>query len=123
VELTQQSQVVWPDFFAQPEAIRTSEGELEAVFKSLGRASVLHLVSVPEPFGLPPPDRLVARRWLSRQAFARQFHRDMMIVLTLVAVGLALALAFLSVYPALAGGADVGDSNRKAEPPVMRSSH
>lgn len=123
MELTQQSQVVWPDIFAQSETLRTSEGELEAVFKSLGRASVLHLVSVPEPFGLPPPDRLVARRWLSRQAFARQFHRDMMIVLTLVAAGLALALVVYSIYLGLGGAAGASDSNRKAEPPVMRSSH
>jgi hypothetical protein len=119
VELTQQSQAVWPDFFAQ--ALPASDGELEAVFQSLGRACVLHLVSVPEPFGLPPQDRLVARRWLSRQAFARQFHRDTMIVLTLVALGLAFAIAFLSIYPALAGAAGAGDASRRAEPPAMRT--
>jgi hypothetical protein len=66
---------------------------LEAVFESLGRACVQHLVAVPHPLGLPPRDRLVAKRWLSRHLW----KRDLMIVLALVGVGLAAALVILSL--------------------------
>jgi len=69
---------------------------LEAVFDSLGRACVLHLVAVPHPFGLPPRDRLVAQRWLSRGS-VRQWTRDLAIVLGLVGLGLAGALVLLSL--------------------------
>ena len=73
---------------------------LEAVFDSLGRACVLHLVAVPHPFGLPPRDRLVAQRWLSRGR-VRQWQRDLAIVLGLVGLGLAGALVLLSLYGAV----------------------
>jgi hypothetical protein len=69
---------------------------LEAVFDSLGRACVLHLVAVPHPFGLPPRDRLVAQRWLWRGS-VRQWKRDLAIVLGLVGLGLAGALVLLSL--------------------------
>jgi len=69
---------------------------LEAVFDSLGRACVQHLVAVPHPFGLPPRDRLVAQRWLSRGS-VRQWTRDLAIVLGLVGLGLAGALVLLSL--------------------------
>jgi hypothetical protein len=72
---------------------------LEAVFDSLGRACVLHLVAVPHPFGLPPRDRLVAQRWLSRGS-VRQWTRDLAIVLGLVGLGLAGALVVLGLYGA-----------------------
>jgi len=76
--------------------LRADEKALEAVFASLGRGCVRHLVTVPYPFGLPPRDRLVAQRWLSRQAWARQWKRDVMLILLLVAVGLGATLLFLS---------------------------
>ncbi len=73
---------------------------LEAVFDSLGRACVLHLVAVPHPFGLPPRDRLVAQRWLSRGS-VRQWTRDLAIVLGLVGLGTGRgALVVLSLYGA-----------------------
>ena len=78
---------------------RVSGGEdkaLEAVFDSLGRACVLHLVAVPHPFGLPPRDRLVAQRWLSRGS-VRRWTRDLAIVLGRVGLGLAGALVLLSL--------------------------
>lgn len=76
--------------------LRADEKALEAVFASLGRGCVRHLVTVPHPFGLPPRDRLVAQRWLSREAWARQWKRDVTIVLLLVAVGLSATALFLS---------------------------
>jgi hypothetical protein len=66
----------------------------------MGQACVHRLVSVPHPFGLAPRDRRVAQRWLSRQAWARR-HRDLTIILTLVALGLATAFVFLGLYPAV----------------------
>ena len=69
---------------------------LEAVFDSLGRACVLHLVTVPHPFGLPPRDRLVAQRWLSRRS-VRRWTRELATVLGLVGLGLAGALVVLGL--------------------------
>jgi hypothetical protein len=86
------------------------------VFESLGRACVLRLVAAPHPFGLPPKDRRAARRWLSRQTRPRRFRRDLSIVLSLVALGLAAALVVLSLYPA-AGPA--GDGVRKSTAAMM----
>jgi hypothetical protein len=81
------------------------------VFESLGRACVLRLVAAPHPFGLPPQDRRAARRWLSRQTRPKRFKRDLRIVLSLVALGLAAGLVVLSVYPAVA---PQGDGVRKS---------
>ncbi|HKQ46020.1 MAG TPA: hypothetical protein VJS47_11560 [Rhizomicrobium sp.] len=82
---------------------RPEEERLEAVFESLGRDSVLRLISAPHPFGLPPRDKLAAKRWLSRQDSARRRGKDLTILLALVATGLAAALLFLSlsfaIYP------------------------
>jgi hypothetical protein len=78
-------------------AFGVEDRALEAVFESLGRVCVQHLVAVPHPLGLPPRDRLVAKRWLSRHIW----KRDLMIVLAFVAAGLAAALAILSLgFPA-----------------------
>jgi hypothetical protein len=74
---------------------------LEAVFESLGRACVHRLVAAPHPFGLPPPDRLAAQRWLMRGTLRRSWarlRRDLAIVLALVAAGLAVGLLSLSLY-------------------------
>ena len=78
---------------------RADEKALEAVFDSMGRACVRHLVVVPHPFGLPARDRRVARRWLLRQAWVRWWKRDLVIMLTLVALGLAAALLILALHP------------------------
>ena len=77
---------------------RAEEKALEAVFESLGRACVQSLVAVPQPFGLRPRDRAVARRWLSRRGWARQWERDLVIVLAVIGLGLALALAVLGLH-------------------------
>ena len=77
---------------------RAEEKALEAVFESLGRACVQSLVAVPHPFGLRPCDRAVARRWLSRRGWARQWERDVVIVLAVIGLGLAFALAVLSFH-------------------------
>lgn len=79
--------------------IGTDEKALEAVFESLGRACVHRLVAVPHPFGLPPRDRLVAQRWLSRRVWTQYWKRDVPIVLALVALGLAAGLLFLGLDP------------------------
>jgi hypothetical protein len=83
---------------------------LEAVFESLGPDCVHRLVAAPHPFGLPPQDRRAAQRWLSRQTWPHRFKRDLSIVLSLVALGLAAALVVLSLYPA----APAGDGLRKS---------
>lgn len=75
---------------------------LEAVFESLGQACVLRLVAAPHPFGLPPQDRRAAQRWLSRRTLGQRLRRDLSIVLSLVALGLAAALVALSLHPAAA---------------------
>ena len=79
---------------------RADDKALEAVFESLGRDCVHRLVAAPHPFGLPPRDRLCAERWLSRGTWTQHWKRDLTIVLTLVAIGLAAALLVLSLYPA-----------------------
>jgi hypothetical protein len=79
---------------------------LEAVFESLGRVCVQHLVAVPHPFGLPPRDRLVAQRWLLRRAWARHWRQDLVIVLALVGLGLAAAFLILDFYPAATPASD-----------------
>jgi hypothetical protein len=83
---------------------------LEAVFESLGRACVLRLVAAPHPFGLPPQDRRAAQRWLSRRSLGQRLRRDLSIVLSFVALGLAAALVVLSLYPM----APQGDGVRKS---------
>jgi len=85
--------------------IRADDKALEAVFESLGRVSVQHLVAVPHPFGLPPRDRRLAQRWLWRRAWARRWKRDLAILLVLVGLGLAAAFLILDFYPAPAGDA------------------
>jgi hypothetical protein len=114
VELVEESQAVseWPDFILR--APRADDKALEAVFESLGRVSVQRLVSVPHPFGLPPQDRLAATRWLSRQVLARQRGRDLTVLLTLIALGLAAALVVLSITPMLwpANRAGISDAVR-----------
>jgi hypothetical protein len=75
----------------------TEERALEAVFESLGRACVQSLVAAPHPFGLRPCDREVARRWLSRGGWSRQWQRDLVIVLAVVGLGLAIAFIVLGV--------------------------
>jgi hypothetical protein len=77
---------------------RAEDKALEAVFESLGRACVQSLVAVPQPFGLRPCDRAVARRWLSRRGWTRKWKRELMIVLVVISLGLALALAVLSFH-------------------------
>lgn len=89
---------LWPGLYA-PER-EADDKSLEAVFESLGHASVCRLVSVPHPFGLAPRDRRAAKRWLSRRAWAQR-HRDLTIILALVALGLTAALVFLAFYPLL----------------------
>ena len=84
---------------------------LEAVFESLGRACVHRLVAAPHPFGLPPQDRRAAKRWLSRQTLGQRLKRDLSIVLSLVASGLAAALLVLGLY---AMAASTGDGLRKS---------
>jgi len=102
--------------FLLPGAPRGNEKALEAAFESLGRATVHHLISAPPPFGLAQQDRLAALHWLSRRAYARQRGEDLAIVLTLVALGLALAITVLSLYPAAWPGPS--DSIRKADVPA-----
>jgi hypothetical protein len=86
------------------ELVRSGRGAeeqaLEAVFDSLGRACVQHLVAAPHPLGLPPRDRLVAERWLSRRSWTRHWRRDLLIVLVLVGLGLAASLLLISLAPA-----------------------
>jgi len=84
---------------------------LEAVFESLGRTCVHRLVAAPHPFGLPPQDKRAAQRWLSRRSWGKRLRRDLRIVLSLVAVGLAAALVVLSLYPM---AAPAGDGSRKS---------
>lgn len=84
---------------------------LEAVFESLGPDCVHRLIAAPHPFGLPPQDRRAARRWLSRQTRPHRLKRDLSIVLSLVALGLAAALVVLSLYPA---ATPAGDGERKS---------
>jgi hypothetical protein len=79
---------------------------LEAVFESLGPACVHRLVAAPHPFGLPPQDRQAAQRWLSRRTWPQRLKRDLSIVLSLVALGLAGALVVLSLYFAAAPQGD-----------------
>jgi hypothetical protein len=83
---------------------RADDRALEAVFDSLGQACVQSLVSVPHPFGLRPQDRAVARRWLSRRA--RQWQRDLVIVLAVIGFGLAIALLVLSFPSGAGSGSD-----------------
>jgi len=90
---------------------RDNDKALEAVFESLGPACVHRLVAAPHPFGLPPHDRRAAKRWLSRQSLPQRLKRDLSIVLSLVALGLAAALVVLSLYPA---AAPAGDGVRKS---------
>jgi hypothetical protein len=101
----------WPDFFAH----KTDDKALEEVFASLGRASVYRLVSVPHPFGLPPNDRLAAKRWLSRRASMRQRERELTTILAIVALGLALGIALLSISPAQSRLPGPSDGVRKSE--------
>jgi hypothetical protein len=93
---------LWPAPYA-PQLDATDKA-LEAVFESMGQACVHRLVSVPHPFGLAPRDRRVAQRWLSRRTWAQR-HRDITIVLALVALGLgallAAAFVFLGLYPSV----------------------
>jgi hypothetical protein len=91
---------LWPGAYAAncPLEDQPDDEALEAVFESMGRACVHRLVSVPHPFGLAPRDRRAAQRWLSRQALAQR-HRDITIILALVALGLAAAFVFLGLYP------------------------
>ena len=79
---------------------QATDKALEAVFESMGQACVYRLVSVPHPFGLAPRDRRVAPRWLSRRAWAQR-HRDLTIILAMVALGLAAAFVFLGLYPSV----------------------
>jgi hypothetical protein len=106
---------IWPDFFAR----RADDKALEDVFASLGRASVRHLVSAPHPFGLPPDDRLAAMRWLSRRTATRQRECDLTTalatVLGIVALGLALGIALLSISPAESRLPGPSDGVRKSE--------
>ncbi|HJT42808.1 MAG TPA: hypothetical protein VJ750_04830 [Rhizomicrobium sp.] len=99
---------------------RQEDERLEAVFESLGRDSVLRLISAPYPFGLPPRDKLAAKRWLSRQGSARRRGKDLTILLALVAIGLAAALLFLSlsfaVYPSHLSSIGGGVTARRAAP-------
>jgi hypothetical protein len=115
----QEPQAAWPDFFAHELRSPADDKALDAVFASLGRVAVHRLVSVPHPFGLPPQDRLAARRWLSRQASTRQRDRDLTILLAFVALGLALAIAALSLYPAIwpcrQARAGISDAVRKSQ--------
>jgi hypothetical protein len=97
----------WPQAWGQ----HPDREALEAVFESLGRACVLRLVAAPHPFGLPPQDRRAAQRWLSRQAWPKRLTRDLSIVLSLVALGLAAALVVLSLYPV---AAPTGDGQRRS---------
>lgn len=97
-DVSQEIQVAgfWPGLYApQREA---DDKSLEAVFESLGPACVCRLVSVPQPLGLAPRDRRAAQRWLSRRVWAQR-HRDLTIILALVAVGLAAAFFLLTLYP------------------------
>ena len=90
---------------------RADDRALEAVFESLGRACVQSLVAVPHPFGLRPQDRVVAKRWLSRRSWARQWQGDLAIVLAVIGFGLALALLVLS-FPS--GAAPVSDAVQRS---------
>jgi hypothetical protein len=101
----------WPDFSAHG-----ADGKaLEEVFASLGRASVHHLVSAPHPFGLPPDDRLAAMRWLSRRTSTRQRERELTTILAIVALGLALGIALLSISPAESRLSGPSDGVRKSQ--------
>ena len=106
---------IWSDFFAR----RADDKTLEDVFASLGRASVRHLVSAPDPFGLPPDDRLAAMRWLSHRAASRQREYDLTTalatVLGIVALGLALGIALLGISPAESRLPGPSDGVRKSE--------
>ena len=82
------------------ERVHPDAKALDSVFDSLGPACVHHLLATPQPFGLPPQDRRVARRWLWRRIWARRWKRDLLITLVLVALGLAAALLALSLGPA-----------------------
>ena len=82
------------------ERVHPDEKALDSVFESLGPACVHHLLATPQPFGLPPQDRRVARRWLWRRIWERRWKRDLTITLALVALGLAAALMALSLSPA-----------------------
>jgi hypothetical protein len=99
----------WPDLLAR------NDKALETVFDSLGCAAVHHLVSTPQPFGLPPNDRRTARRWLSRRASRRQRQRELTTILTIVALGLGLAIALLSIMPAASRSPAPSDGVRKSE--------
>ena len=100
--MSQELQVagLWPAPYAPncQSGDQATDKVLEAVFESMGQACVHRLVAVPHPFGLAPRDRRVAQRWLSRRAWAQR-HRDITIVLALVALGLAAAFVFLGLYP------------------------
>ena len=100
--MSQELQAVglWPGPYTSDSQLdhQPDDAALQAVFESMGRACVHRLVSVPHPFGLAPRDRRAAQRWLSRQARA-QHHRDLTIILALVALGLAAAFVFLGLYP------------------------
>jgi hypothetical protein len=95
---------LWPAPYAPNCQLDATDKALEAVFESMGQACVHRLVSVPHPFGLAPRDRRVAQRWLSRRTWAQR-HRDITVVLALVALGLgallAAAFVFLGLYPAV----------------------
>jgi hypothetical protein len=87
---------VWPGSAAFVSTRLADDKALEAVFESMGQDSVHRLVSVPHPFGLVPQDRRAAQRWLSRQVRAQR-HRELTIVLSIVAAGLAAAIVLLGL--------------------------
>lgn len=88
------------------ERVHPDAKALDSVFDSLGPACVHHLLTTPRPFGLPPHDRRLARRWLWRRIWARRWKRDLTITLALVALGLAAALLALSLRPAAEPASD-----------------
>jgi hypothetical protein len=83
------------------ERMAPDENTLESFFESLGPEAVCHLVSMPHPYGLRQEDGLAAARWLTRGTLTSNRSREITIVLTLVALGLAAALAILTIISAI----------------------